>query len=80
MQQMENQQMRMWILTCVSTENADADLRTLPFSNLKRISGTESRNQNKGKIFMDVCYCLEFYVCNLYIVLLTNWLEFHIDF
>jgi len=41
----------------LSIENADADLRTLPFSNLKRISGTKSRNQNKGKIFMDVCYC-----------------------
>nr|ABD32372.2 Lissencephaly type-1-like homology motif; WD40-like [Medicago truncatula] len=32
----------------LSIENADADLRTLPFSNLKRNSGTKSRNQNKG--------------------------------
>jgi uncharacterized lipoprotein YehR (DUF1307 family) len=41
----------------LSIENADADLRNLPFSNLKRIPGTKSRNQSKGKIFMDVCYC-----------------------
>jgi len=44
-------------ITKNSIDNADADLRTLLFSNLKRISGTKSRNQNKGKIFMDVCYC-----------------------
>jgi len=44
-------------ITKNSIDNADADLRTLLFSNLKRISGTKSRNQNKGKIFKDVCYC-----------------------
>lgn len=38
----------------LSIENGNADHRTLPFSNLKRISATNSRNENKGKIFMVV--------------------------
>lgn len=39
----------------LSIEDGNSDHRTMPFKNLKRISGTNSRNENKGKIFMDLC-------------------------
>jgi hypothetical protein len=38
-----------------SIENGNADHKTTPFSNLKRISGTDMRSGNKGEIFMDEC-------------------------
>nr|XP_012575073.1 transcriptional corepressor LEUNIG-like isoform X2 [Cicer arietinum] len=38
----------------LSIENGNADHRTLPFSNLKRISATNSRNENKGFSFQEV--------------------------
>jgi len=44
----------MWILIYVLKTKVYVDHKSMPFSNLKQISGTNNRNKNRGKIFMDV--------------------------